>query len=109
MCRQSTLAGHVCPGQGERQARLVMASIDLGQDVESTATHTERVYSSAQATMASPPRFAIAHDMRDFAIAPDMRFAIAHDMTDKVHVVNSWQSSRTRPVLMLLVLCMSRM
>ena len=34
------------------------------------------------------------------------RNVIAHCMRDKVHVTNSWQSSRTCPVLMLLFLCM---
>jgi hypothetical protein len=34
------------------------------------------------------------------------RNVIAHCMRDKVHVTNSWQSSRICPVLMLLVLCM---
>ena len=34
------------------------------------------------------------------------RYAIAHCMRDKVHGINSWQSSRTCPVLMLLVLRM---
>ena len=33
------------------------------------------------------------------------RNVIAHCMRDKVHVTNSWQSSRACPVLMLLVLC----
>ena len=34
------------------------------------------------------------------------RNVIAHCMRDKVHVTNSWQSSRTCPVVMLLVLRM---
>ena len=34
------------------------------------------------------------------------RNVIAHCMRDKVHVTNSWQSSRICPVLMLLFLCM---
>jgi len=33
------------------------------------------------------------------------RYAIAHCMRDKVHGINSWQSSRTCPMLMLLVPC----
>ena len=43
---------------------------------------------------------------RDAARPRTCRYVIAHGMTDKVHVTNSWQSSRACPVLMLLVLCM---
>ena len=42
---------------------------------------------------------------RDAARPRTCRYVIAHGMTDKVHVTNSWQSSRACPVLMLLVLC----
>ena len=43
--------------------------------------------------------------LRDAARPRTCRYVIAHGMTDKVHVTNSWQSSRACPVLMLLVLC----
>ena len=43
--------------------------------------------------------------LTDAARPRTCRYVIAHGMTDKVHVTNSWQSSRACPVLMLLVLC----
>ena len=42
--------------------------------------------------------------LTDAARPRTWRYVIAHCMRDKVHVTNSWQSSRTCPVLMLLVL-----
>ena len=42
--------------------------------------------------------------LRDAARRRNCRYDIAHCMRDKVHVTNSWQFSRTCPVLMLLVL-----
>ena len=47
LCLSSPCAGHACPGQGERRARLAMASIDLGQVVHSTATHTQDASTAA--------------------------------------------------------------
>ena len=44
--------------------------------------------------------------LRDAARPRTWRYVIAHCIRDKVHITNSWQSSRTCPVLMLLVLCM---
>ena len=44
--------------------------------------------------------------LTDAAQPRTWRYVIAHGMADKVHVTNSWQSSRACPVLMLLVLCM---
>ena len=44
--------------------------------------------------------------LREAAQPRTWRFVIAHCMRDKVLVTNSWQSSRTCPVLMLLVLRM---
>ena len=44
--------------------------------------------------------------LRDAARPRTWRYAIVHGIRDKVHITNSWQSSRTCPVLMLLVLCM---
>ena len=38
---------------------------------------------------------------------PPWRAAFAHCMDDKVHVMNSWQSSRKRPVFMLLATCIT--
>ena len=44
--------------------------------------------------------------LTDAARPHTWRYTIAHCMRYKVHVTNSWQLSRTCPVLMLLVLCM---
>ena len=44
--------------------------------------------------------------LTDAARPRTWRYTIAHRMRDKVHVTNSWQFSRTCPVLMLLALCM---
>ena len=44
--------------------------------------------------------------LREAAQQRTWRYVIAHCMRDQVHVTNSWQSSRTCPVLMLLVLRM---
>ena len=44
--------------------------------------------------------------LREAARPRTWRYVIAHGIRDKVHITNSWQSSRTCPVLMLLVLCM---
>ena len=44
--------------------------------------------------------------LREAARPRTWRYVIAHRMRDKVHVTNSWQSSRICPVLMLLFLCM---
>ena len=45
--------------------------------------------------------------LRDAARPRTCRYVIVHGTTDKVHVTNSWQSSRACPIpmLMLLVLC----
>ena len=43
--------------------------------------------------------------LRDAARPRTCRYVIVHGTTDKVHVTNSWQSSRACPMLMLLVLC----
>ena len=43
--------------------------------------------------------------LRDAARPRTYRYVIVHGTTDKVHVTNSWQSSRACPILMLLVLC----
>ena len=45
-------------------------------------------------------------ELRGASRPPTSRFSLAHRVRCKVHVVNSWQSSRTCPQLMLLVLCM---
>ena len=42
----------------------------------------------------------------ELVVRVSTRNFIAHCMRDKVHVTNSWQSSRICPVLMLLFLCM---
>ena len=44
--------------------------------------------------------------LRDAARPRTWLYVIVHGTRDKVHITNSWQSSRTCPVLMLLVLCM---
>ena len=44
--------------------------------------------------------------LTDAARPRTWRHVITHCMRDKVHVTNSWQSSRRCPVLMLLFLCM---
>ena len=41
---------------------------------------------------------------RDAARPRTCRYVITHGMTDKVHVTNSWQSSRARPVCMIVAL-----
>ena len=43
--------------------------------------------------------------LRDAARPRTWWYAIVHGIRDKVRITNSWQSSRTCPVLMLLVLC----
>ena len=43
--------------------------------------------------------------LRDAARPRTCRYVIAHGMTDKVHVTNSWQSSRTCPMCMIVALC----
>ena len=44
--------------------------------------------------------------LTDAARPRTWRYVIAHCMRDKVHVTNSWQSSRTCPMCIIVALCM---